>query len=157
MHVGKTPLKFGVTSNFAHNTYSMPIDQDGLDFLVLKGFDLGKIANVYYTITMPGGFVIPHIDDCHPPLERWQVPVNPNGKAWNEVQGVFSPTNPYQMKQWEKHAFWNDGEEDRVHILVEYDSVPDLALESYFTVFPEDIPSELMELMAQLSLISTSN
>lgn len=83
----------------------------------------------------PGGFIAPHRDGA-PWFERWQVPV--------QASGLFDdhrPTDgqPFLVQQWLPHAVWNDGDQPRIHVVIDRD-LPVVAPPEPFAKFP--IPPE---------------
>lgn len=147
MQIGPKPLKFGETSNFIHNTMTLSIDEDGMNFIKSIGFSTEEIYQVYYVHVLPGGFSLVHTDDAHPPKERWQIPIVPNGCFWSEEKGIQRNKDPYKVEHWKKHAFWNDTDQERIHILLEYDRSPENSFQSDFTVFPNEKISELIKMV----------
>ena len=75
----------------------------------------------------PGGFIVPHID-AGPWVERWHYPESGAGRVrqsgWPGRVGpwtVTAPSIPYRMNHHLPHAVWNDGDEPRIILIVEYD------------------------------------
>lgn len=92
----------------------------------------------------PGGFIAPH-RDRGPYYERWQVPIQASGWFDDErpVDGVAFP-----VEHWKPHAVWNDGDQPRIHIVIDRD-IPAGHPPEPFTAFP--VPAEFAHLVDRAS------
>lgn len=83
----------------------------------------------------PGGFIVPHRDGA-PWFERWQVPIQASGLFDDERP---EDGRPFQVKHWRRHSVWNDGDQPRIHVVIDRDVPLGLPPEAFAT-FP--VPPE---------------
>jgi len=98
------------------------------------GFVLDEFAPVHtawLSWLSPGGFIVPH-RDAGPWRERWQVPI--------QASGLFDDHRPadgvaFQVEHWRAHSVWNDGDQPRIHIVIDRNVQLDRPTEP-FQLFP---------------------
>lgn len=112
------PSKYETTK--AHDGYRQTQD------LAPFGWVLGEFAPVrsaWLSVIEPGGYIVPHVDGG-PYWERWQVPIHPSGRMVEDGRELTQLAGvPFRVRQWLTHEVVNDGDRDRVHLVIDRDLV----------------------------------
>jgi hypothetical protein len=93
--------------------------------------EFAPVREAWLSSIEPGGFIVPH-RDAGPWLERWQVPI--------QASGLFDDRRPedgvcFQVEHWKRHSVWNDGDQPRIHIVIDRDMPLNLPAEP-FELYP---------------------
>lgn len=80
----------------------------------------GPIHRCFLASIMPGGFIVPHIDQG-PYKERWHVPIRAAGYYWEKGSHPVEPQFgiPFLVRHHLPHAVFNTTNTERIHLIVD--------------------------------------
>lgn len=82
---------------------------------------LAPVRGAWLSRLEPGGYIVEHID-AGPYYERWQIPLSPHGRLFQDGEPVACEVGvPYMVRQFDWHHVRNDDEGDRIALVVDRD------------------------------------